>query len=209
MSGDLIRLTKKDLGWGGALLGRAFMEDPLLKYVIPEEERRTRLVPWFVTASLAYGCLYGEAYATPFKDGISFFLPPGQTDMTIGRMFRSGMLAAPFKLGMDGFNRFMKMADFTDKLHKQHASMPHYYLFGMGIEPSGQGKGVGSRLMGPVLERSDADGVPCYLETQNSRNVPFYHKHGFVVVVEAEMPDGGLQNWGMLRQPAASSSSRS
>lgn len=201
MNHDTIQLTTKDLDWASALLGRAFMNDPMLTYIIPEQHRRTYLVPWFVKTSLVYGCLYGEAYATASRDAIAFFLPPGSTELTFGRMFKAGMLAAPIKLGVKGFGRFMKMADFTDKLHKQHAPMTHYYLFGMGVEPPMQGKGIGSRLMEPLLRRSDAERVPCYLETQNERNVAFYEKHGFRVMANAELPDGGFRNWGMLRNP--------
>lgn len=201
MTDDVVRLTRRDLPWASAVLGRAFMNDPMLWYIIPEEHRRLHLVPWFVKTSLAYGCLYGEAYTIPSKAGVAFFLPPDQTTLTVGRMFKAGMLAAPIKLGLKSFRRFMKMAEFTDKLHKQYAPIPHYYLFGMGVEPTAQGQGIGSRLLHPLLQRSDAERIPCYLETQNERNIRFYAKHGFQVVVEAMMPDGGFRNWGMFRAP--------
>ena len=198
MADKLVRLTLRDLSWAGGLLGKAFMDDPLLTYVIPDARRRITRGPWFVRASLSYGIRYGEAHAPPGREGVAFFLPPNQTTLTPARMFRAGMLAAPLRLGLSGFGRFMTMADFTDKLHKQHAPMPHYYLFGMGVDPSEQGKGVGSRLLAAVLRRSEGAGVPCYLETQNARNVPFYEKHGFRVVTDAELPGGGLRSWGML-----------
>ena len=36
-----------------------------------------------VRTSLAYGWLYGKAYATPAKDGIMVFLLPGATELTL------------------------------------------------------------------------------------------------------------------------------
>ena len=40
-----------------------------------------------------------------------------------------------------------------------------------------------------------------YLETMKTRNVPFYRKHGFEVVVEDDLPGGGLHFWTMRREP--------
>jgi hypothetical protein len=56
--------------------------------------------------------------------------------------------------------------------------------------------------MQPVLRRADADGLPCYLETMKERNVPFYQKYGFEVVVDELVPKGGPRLWTMKRQPA-------
>jgi hypothetical protein len=57
--------------------------------------------------------------------------------------------------------------------------------------------------MQPVLARADASGLPCYLETMNESNVPFYRKHGFVVVSDGEVPERGLRVWAMVREPRA------
>jgi ribosomal protein S18 acetylase RimI-like enzyme len=197
---SLVKLGISDCGWGGPMLGRAFLNDPLLSYVIPQPESRQTQVPWFVQVSMAYGCMFGEAYGTKEKDGVIFWLRPGETALTLGKMFKSGMLAAPFKLGFSGFIRFMKMADFTDKIHKKHAPMPHYYLFGMGVDPSSQGKGVGKKLIDPLIEKLNKENAVCYLETQNENNTRFYSKFGFTVVASEVMPGGDLRSWGMLRK---------
>ena len=46
----------------------------------------------------------------------------------------------------------------------------------LGTDPLVQGKGVGGQLLQPALDRADADGVPCYLETQKERNLSFGEK---------------------------------
>jgi len=94
----------------------------------------------------------------------------------------------------------MTMADFTDKEHKLAAPFDHYYLFGMGVLSNKQGKGIGKQLMTKALQIVEAKKMPCYLETQNKNNVPFYEHFGFKVVSDKQLPKGGLQNWGMLRQ---------
>src|SRR5208282_2975696 len=53
-------------------------------------------------------------------------------------------------------------------------------------EPARQRRGLGGELMRPILERADRDNLACYLETENQRNVPFYLKQGFEVIVDGE-----------------------
>lgn len=192
-------MVSEDLDWGGELLGQAFVDDPLFQYVIPNDGRRSVLVPWFLKTSLAYAFLYGEAYATEAKDGLVYILPPGENGLKFFGMLRTGMLSAPLKLGSDGTRRFLSMAKFMGQIHKRKQLTPHLYVFGMGVAPSAQGKGLGTALMQIVLKKMATDNLPCYLETQNARNVAFYRKHGFDVVVEAPMPNGDLRTWGMWK----------
>lgn len=197
---DLKQLTNADTPWAGQVLGQAFQGDPMLNYVVGDKKNKDQLITWFVTCSFRYGALYGQCYATKEQDGVLILLAPNQTKMTVGKMYKAGMLAAPFKLGLKGFSNFMTMADFTDKEHQKAAPFDHYYLFGMGVLPDRQGKGIGKKLMSKALEIVDKDQMPCYLETQNKDNVPFYKSFGFEVVSDQQLPAGGLQNWGMLRQ---------
>lgn len=50
------------------------------------------------------------------------------------------------------------------------------------MHPSAKGRGLGSAVLAPVLDKADAEGVPCYLENSNPRNTPFYTRLGFVEV---------------------------
>jgi hypothetical protein len=52
-----------------------------------------------------------------------------------------------------------------------------------------------------MLARADHERIPCYLETFLARNVPFYQRHGFKVVVEGTVPESGLAFWTMRREP--------
>jgi hypothetical protein len=52
-----------------------------------------------------------------------------------------------------------------------------------------------------MLERADAEGLPCYLDTFQPRNVPLYQKHGFEITIEEVEPNSGVRGWGFLREP--------
>ena len=68
--------------------------------------------------------------------------------------------------------------------------------------PEWQGRGIGSALMGPVLERCDAERMPAYLNAGSARSRDLYARHGFEVTEEFRLPDGGPPLWRMWREPA-------
>ncbi len=183
------------------MLARAFFDDPMVMYVVPDEDRRRRSLPWFFRLAARYGQAYGETFTTPDKvDGAAIWLPPGNTIASTLRMIRLGLLAAPFKFGLPSFMRFMSALNHLERFHKRDVPPEHWYLFILGVEPARQGQGVGGTIIQPILERADHDRLPCYLETMKERNVTFYRKHGFEVVVDDVFPNGP-RYWTMKRDP--------
>ncbi len=75
------------------------------------------------------------------------------------------------------------------------------YCHRYGEVDSTTDKVQGVALIRQVLARADAEGLPCYLESANPRNLPFYKRHGFEVVVEGELPGEGPPLWTMKREP--------
>lgn len=197
---ETTRMTAAQVPESGEVLGRAFFDDPLTTWVVPDDAKRARILPWFFEKAATVGHRYGEVYTTAGKvEGNAIWLAPGSTKVTIPRMAATGMLLAPLKFGIPTFIRFMKVLNHLEHLHDQAMPGPHWYLFVLGVDPPRQGQGVGGTLIAPILARADADKLPCYLETQKERNVVFYQKHGFEVVVDEQLPEGGPRNWTMKR----------
>jgi ribosomal protein S18 acetylase RimI-like enzyme len=197
---EMTRLGMGDLDWATDLLTEAFVDEPPVTSLF-RGPRRGSQARYFMRCSCAYALRFGECYTTGARDGVALWLLPGQTAMTLGRMYRAGMLSAPLRLGPRAFGRFMDFAGHTDVHHKKSAPMPHYYLFALGVSPAAQGKGVGGRLLKGMLERIDGEKMPAYLETQKESNVALYRRFGFEVAAEGAFPKlDGLRNWGMLRE---------
>ncbi|MCH8065691.1 MAG: GNAT family N-acetyltransferase [Chloroflexi bacterium] len=197
---QVITLLDSQRRQAGEVLSRAFFDDPLMEYIFPEEARRERPLTWLMERGARYGLRYGEVHTTAGVEGAAVWLPPGETDMTPLRMMRVGMLIAPFRVGLGAFRRFLAVSDYLEELHKRDVPPQHWYLAILGVDPSRQGQGIGGALIQPIIARSDSAGLPCYLETMKERNVAFYKKHGFVVVVEGDLPDGGPYFWTMKRE---------
>jgi GNAT superfamily N-acetyltransferase len=88
-----------------------------------------------------------------------------------------------------------------DAMREHRPTALHFYLQGLGTEPSRQGEGLASAAMQPVLTRCDEEGIPAYLESTKERNVGFYESHGFAVTGRAKIALGGPPLWLMWRAP--------
>jgi GNAT superfamily N-acetyltransferase len=67
-------------------------------------------------------------------------------------------------------------------MDRYHPAEPHWFLPLLAVDPSHQGKGYGSALLQPVLERCDREKQLAYLESSNPRNIPLYERHRFEVL---------------------------
>ena len=88
------------------------------------------------------------------------------------------------------FGRRLGLALWTRlRMERLHPGKPEsYYLAAIGLDPSQQGRGLGSALMQPMLDRMDAEGIPAYLEASSTRSRALYERHGFVTTGEIELP---------------------
>jgi GNAT superfamily N-acetyltransferase len=199
---EVTELAPDQVGEAGLVLARAFHDDPFEMWVLPDDSKRARVLAWFSEVWVRYCCKYGQVYTTADKvEGVAAWLPPGKFPASRVRLMVMGMVLAPLKLGLAGFSRFMSSANYMDQLHERDVPPRHWYLPTLGVDPPRQGQGMGSALIQPALALADADGLPCYLETQRERNAPFYQRHGFEVVAEGDLPRDGPHFWTMKREP--------
>jgi GNAT superfamily N-acetyltransferase len=180
---------------------RAFFDYPMLAFYFPERKRRERYLEWYLGCAITYALRYGEVYTTPGIAGVACWLPPGQTEMTLLRSILSGFFPTPWRMGRENYRRSEQNEVFMARIHREILPGAHWYLWGLTVDPSQQGQGIGTQLMQPIFERGDAGHLPCYLETHDQKNVLFYGKRGFDLVRSETLPGYDLPFWCMVRQP--------
>jgi ribosomal protein S18 acetylase RimI-like enzyme len=196
-----VALSSAQVQQGAELLARVFQHDPMMQYLVADTSRLLDKPMRLYRAAIRMGLLSGAVHTTPGIDGVAVWISPGHTDFTFGQLLRSGFLTAALSMGLKSLGRFMQSANYFENLKKQTITDPHWLLLFLGVEPSQQGKGLGATLMQPILDRADAEGLPCYLESTNERNLTFYKRHGFKVSTQGQVPKDGPQIWFMLREP--------
>lgn len=199
---SVVRLEESQTEQLVQVMSRAFFNDPTFIYISPDEKSRIKTLRAFFRFDIRYGTLYGDVYTTPLTEGGAIWISPENTAFGLSQMIRTGFLALPIAFGWAGFERLMRFSDLVEQWRKRSVAKEHWYLAGLGVEPSKQGKGNGSALLQPILARADTEGLPCYLETLTERNLGFYERHSFHVAASGEVPKGGPMVWAMVRPPS-------
>lgn len=157
-----------------ATIVAAFADDPVERWLYPEEAEYLEHFPRFVEAFAGAGTVSAvEDFAA-----VSIWLPPGgePDGDAIGAVYAETVDPAKHE---DTF----AVAEQMDDAHPRFA---HWYLPWLAVRPERQGAGLGGALLREGLERVDADGLPAYLETPNPRTIPLYERHGFTVTAVAQ-----------------------
>lgn len=201
----VVRFDESRIDESAAVLGRAFFDDPLERYMLPDDGERLQASSARFRNVLRYGYLFGEAYTPADSLGAAaIWLPPGETEMSEERMLQAGMFELAAIVGQGAFRRFIGVLDVFDRLHASDAPARHWYLLVIGVDPLQQRTGLGTALIEPMLARADREGVPCYLETANETNVAFYARFGFAIIHNVVEPVSGLRLLTFRRDPPRS-----
>jgi ribosomal protein S18 acetylase RimI-like enzyme len=201
---EVVRLRESDLPAAAEALNRAFHHDPLQIFAVPHAAQRAARSPALFSAALRYGLLFGEVFTTTGTPaGAAIWLGPDAWEITPERSAAAGFDRLPEEFGAEETERFFSVIGIAEAPHKRDVPAAHWHLMVLGVAPEAQGKGLARALMQPILSRADASGLPCYLETANPKNIPFYERMGFHQVAEIVEPQSGLHLWTFRRWPAA------
>ena len=184
-------------------LGRAFYDDPVSEWIMPEDRTRAaNLRRFFATVTRHHHFAGGGVEVASDGSTIgaaALWDPPGRWKQSSREQL---MMLPSFILGF-GFRLSVgrKLGDLLKRMKQQHPEEPHWYLAVIGSDTSVRGQGYGQALMRSRLDRVDAEHAPAYLESSKPENVPYYQRFGFEVTGEIVLPDGGPTLWPMWRAP--------
>jgi ribosomal protein S18 acetylase RimI-like enzyme len=191
------KATPDEAGTLAAILAHAFYDDPAMRWVITDYQRRGELLErsfdlylrrlWFKQ---------DECYTTSSAAGAIVWEAPGQ--WKVGVIDQLRLFPAMARINGRLLPRILRA---LAALEANHPAEPHYYLPFVGVEPEWQGRGLGTALMRPVLDRCDNEQVAAYLEASSPRNRALYERHGFQVTEEFSLGSGSPPLWRMWRAP--------
>jgi ribosomal protein S18 acetylase RimI-like enzyme len=199
---DLIVIDRSQIKPAAETLSQAFHNYPVSLYACPDAGLRNRQMPFFFRFILYYCQKYGEVYTTSSKyEGVAAWLSSDTFPVSMRQLLRAVPLSIFFRTGWGGCGRMKACGEYFDSVHKKLIPYRHWFLQMIGVKPEFQGKGYGARLIRPVLERIDKQGLACYLETQDTQDVPIYEHYGFRIIDESLIPGTDLISRAMLREP--------
>jgi GNAT superfamily N-acetyltransferase len=183
------------------LLADVFYEDPMYKWLVPNEKRRMKAITGlFETACHVLATADPAAvWTTDSFLGGAIWTPPGRPNPSIAMAWR---VVADMMFGLRwGMFRQMEVESSLTPIKERH-----WYLNTIGVAASERGRGIGSALLAPIIARCDRDRLPIYLNTNTDDNVRFYRGRGFDVIRDVELDRGRMHLFEMRRPSQISAS---
>jgi len=180
-------------------LARAFYDDPVMIWLLPDEKARTaQLRRLFTTMTRHHHLAHGGVEVACDGPGVgaaALWDPPNQWQESLrGQLAMTATFIRVFGL------RSTRGRAVQELMKRVHPEEPHWYLAVIGSDPTVRGKGFGQVLMRSRLARVDAEHAPAYLESTKHQNIGYYQRFGFELAGEIALPDDGPTMWPMWRQ---------
>jgi len=118
----VVRLDISQIELQSTILRRAFYDEPQFKLLLPDEEMRRTLLPQLFRQVACSSQLFGEIYTTENLELGAVWMSRGDA-FAFDRLFRTDILANPFKLGWSNLRRWINLSTRLQTVHE---------LFGQG-----------------------------------------------------------------------------
>lgn len=180
MTGSVFVATRRNSRDIQSVMDKAFAQDPTVQWVSDDPEVFAREHHRYVQMCAEPAFDHNGVHATADFEGAAIWYPPG------------------ISLSDEAFAAFTQSVSFPDRLNalgtlaeacdRHRPSGPHWTLELIAVDPAFQNKGIGARLMEFGLAICDRSGLPVFLASSNSANLPFYRRLGFSLVTDMRMP---------------------
>ena len=180
----------------GAMIGRAFADDPVNQWVFG----RGSMIPTFAVLARYIYIPTGFCHIARDPQG----QPLGATMWMLGKPREQPGMWLELRVGgtmlvSAGLGAMQRGFALSKAFDAAKPKQPYAYLFTVGVVPEAQGQGIGGQLLRAGLEHVDAAGLPCYLESTKQSNNALYRHFGFEELPALAMPEGCPPVWPMLR----------
>jgi ribosomal protein S18 acetylase RimI-like enzyme len=193
-----------DLDAAAEVLARAFQDDPGALIVEPDPALRHHADRTLFAPVVRWAIPFGRTLVAVAPQGsivgVATFVPAGHATANDEEMVAAGLLEAVAAVP-EAAARMAPMVGYLEELHARAIEGPHARLDFFGVDPDAQGSGIGGRLIDAGHATIDANGERCYLETFTTKNVVFYEKRGYRVVIDGTVPGTETPVWGLVREP--------
>lgn len=183
------QIQKTDIKKAAQVLGRSFVDYPIFKYVLSNDQYRKRKITYLFLFIIKLGLLNGEVIASSKEiEGVSIWINPSSEDSPLIDGLKAGIISLLFSIDSKSFMRFCEIGSKIEKIRSDILKDSEYLLLdAIGVDPQFQRQGFARLQIESKLNIADKTNTPCYLETSNRDNIYFYEKFGFSLFYEYEL----------------------
>jgi len=165
------RVNPSELNTVAKVLAAAYAEDPIHVWAMPKADTRLDDATAFFTFFLRRMRPHRwEVFTITDRSAVVVMAPAGQRD----REYHNGPRYLPTLV-----RRISLVADYFKWIETFRPEVDHQYIEFIGCLPKKRSQGIGSLLLGSLLEAADQKGLPVWTWSSNPRNLTFYRRLGF------------------------------
>lgn len=160
------------------ILSHCFETNKSVNWIVKQDSKRKERIRYLMDYSFEACINCGQIYIT---DDLTGVIVCSNSDDKLP-ILEEAYLTVQYVwrvTGVDGIGKALKREQYINQFHPQDEEF--LYIWFIGLKKTEQGKGTGSAMLQEVLDKSNKEQIPVYVETSNERNVNFYKKHGFEV----------------------------
>lgn len=165
------------------ILSMSFDDNKSVNYVVKQDSNRQARIRGLMEYSFDICNAFGDVWMANDDQACALVLYPDKKRSTLNAILWDAKLA----LSVIGLSRVSQVLSRESKIKSFHPKERFTYLWFIGVTPELQNKGKGSQLLHEIINESESQGRPIYLETSVDRNLPWYQKFDFEVFQELNL----------------------
>uniref|UniRef100_A0A7S2H940 N-acetyltransferase domain-containing protein n=1 Tax=Octactis speculum TaxID=3111310 RepID=A0A7S2H940_9STRA len=201
----LQKLSHQDIHEAAELAASAFLHSPSYCYIFEglPESRRFSALRWLLSKNFELRLSSGTGICGFMEqpdrspEMVCFFIMEPQdieTNPWDIILIMNVIAEFPFRFGLQAFRRFLEVKAHHEKLihdflHSQFVNgdtTKYFSLKRMVVRPDKQGLGIGNQVLTEAIEMASSQNRGVVLYTRGDRNIKFYDRLGFDVVLRED-----------------------
>ena len=179
----MIRADYKDRADAVKILSDSFADNKSVNYIIKQDSKKDQRIIKLMEYSFDVCYLFGDVFFSENKKACALLLYPDKKKTTI----KSILLDLKLIFSCIGVENIKKALTRESKIKKIQPKEIMYYLWFIGVDPTDQNSGIGSKLINEIILDSGNKKRPVFLETSTLKNLPWYKKFGFEIYGQLDL----------------------
>ncbi|NCI46684.1 GNAT family N-acetyltransferase [Sediminibacterium soli] len=165
------------------ILAESFDANLSVNYIIKQDRKREKRIRALMDYSFEICTAFGDVFISDDNKACALIVYPDKKKVTL----KSTVLDAKLILQAVGLGNISKTLKREKLIGSIQPKIPMTHLWFIGVDPVAQGRGIGSTLLQEIIEYSNSNNRPIYLETSTVKNLPWYKEFGFEVYNEQDL----------------------
>ncbi|HEY9261229.1 GNAT family N-acetyltransferase, partial [Chitinophaga sp.] len=177
------KATQKDKGLIIDILTKSFDANFSVNYIVKQDNKREKRIRSLMDYSFEVCTAFGEVFLSNDNKACALMVYPDKKKSSLKSILLDLRLIFQ-AVGFGNINKTIKREKLINSIRPEIAMS---YLWFIGVDPVVQSKGIGSNLLQDIIDYSNRNNRPVYLETSMSKNLNWYKKFGFEIYNEQDL----------------------